>query len=351
MKIAAATLSMQSQHAAVQRQETRESLRMWVGSERPDFEGRNRTHGHQGHDQVRLSDSARARHSSESRAIDDAIEAADNDPMLTIIRRMVELLTGKPVQVYRPDTTLAEATAATPEGAPTPEAATTNPRAGYGIEYDYHSIREEAETTSFSAQGVVRTADGKEIAFKLDLDMSRYYREEVDNSFRAGDAVRKDPLVINFNGNAAQLTDQRFLFDLNADGSKEELAMLGAGSGYLALDLNGNGTIDSGAELFGPATGSGFAELAAYDQDSNGWIDESDAAYSKLRVWTPAADNAGSLDSLHARNVGALFLGQVATPFELRGAQNSDLGAIAATGLYLTESGTAGTLQEIDLSV
>jgi hypothetical protein len=347
MKIAAATIAMQSQHVAVQHQETSETLRSWVGAQRPDFEGRRPAHDN--HDQVRISEAGRAKQASKSEAADET-DQTEHDPKLLLVRRMIEMLTGKRIKVYR-----AEAAPETPPIAPPAQAQTgataASSRAGYGVEYDYHAVREEAEATSFAAQGVVKTADGKEIAFTLNINMSRQYREEVNVSVRAGDAVRKDPLVINFDGNAAQLTDQRFRFDLNADGTKEEVAMLASGSGYLALDTNGNGKIDSGKELFGPATGSGFAELAAYDQDHNGWIDESDAVYSQLRVWSPAADSAGTLETLQARKVGALYLGQIATPFELRGAGNSNLGAVAATGLYLSEDNTAGTLQEIDLSV
>lgn len=347
MKIAAATIAMQSQHLAVEHQETSETLRSWVGAQRPDFEGRHPLH--EDHDHVRISEAGRTKQASKSEAADET-EQTEHDPKLLLIRRMIEMLTGKQIKVYR-----AEAAPEAPPIAPPAQAQTgaaaAPPRAGYGVEYDYHAVREEAETTSFSAQGVVKTADGKEIAFTLNLNMSRQYREEVNVSVRAGDAVRKDPLVINFDGNAAQLTDQRFRFDLDADGNREEIAMLAPGSGYLALDTNGNGKIDSGTELFGPTTGSGFAELAAYDQDHNGWIDESDAVYSKLRVWSPTADSAGTLETLQARKVGALYLGQIATPFELRGTGNSKLGAIAATGIYLTEDKAAGTLQEIDLSV
>lgn len=321
MKIAAATIAMQAQHIAVQRQETRESLRTW-------------------RDPVRIADAGKAKDAARSKAA-DAADPADDDPRMLLIRRMLEMLTGRQVKVYRAD--------AAPEAPPA--AAPAQRRAGYGVEYDYHAVREEAEATRYAAQGVIRTADGKEIAFNLALDMSRHYREEVSVNFRAGDAVRKDPLVINFNGNAAQLTDQRLLFDLDADGNQEQVATLASGSAYLALDKNANGAIDSGTELFGPVTGSGFAELAGYDADGNGWIDESDAVYSRLRLWTPAADGSGALETLAARKIGALFLGRIATPFELRGNGNSDLGAVAATGLYLSEDGQAETIQEIDLSV
>ncbi len=159
---------------------------------------------------------------------------------------------------------------------------------------------EEFETTSFSAEGIVRTADGQEISFKLDIEMTRYYREETNVSLRAGDAVRKDPLVVNFDGTASQLSGQanrRFNFDLNGDGKAESLPQFASGSGYLALDLNRNGRIDSGKELFGPQSGNGFAELALLDNDGNGWIDENDKDYNRLEVWTPAEEGAGKLQT------------------------------------------------------
>jgi hypothetical protein len=347
MKIANAQVSMQSQHAAVTRQETRESLRTWVGAKRPDFENEQR-----GKPQVQISAAGHAAQSAEAQAIESSADAVENDPMLSLIKSMVEMLTGHRIRVFD-SSKIQHSTETT--GLPAPARASTQdappPSAGFGIEYDYHAVREESEQTSFSAQGTVRTADGKEIQFQLDLSMARQYREQVDVSFRAGDAQKKDPLVINFDGNAAQLTDQRFRFDINADGMTEQLATLAPGSGYLALDKNGNGRIDSGAELFGPATGSGFGELAALDADKNNWIDENDPAYAQLRVWTPDSQGHASLETLKARQVGALYLGNISTPFALRGANNSDLGAVAATGVYLTESGKAGTVQEIDLSV
>jgi hypothetical protein len=46
-----------------------------------------------------------------------------------------------------------------------------------------------------------------------------------------------------------------------------------------------------------------------------------------------------------------LYLGQQATPFELKDGAGNELGAVRATGLYLTEDGRAGSLQQIDLVV
>ena len=219
--------------------------------------------------------------------------------------------------------------------------------AGYGIEYDSHTRIEEKEQTSFNAEGVIRTSDGKEIKFNLTLSMSRTHVEESGVSLRAGDAVPKDPLVLNFGGTAAQLHGGRFKFDLDGDGTEEDVPTLGGNSGYLALDLNGNGTVDSGKELFGPATGNGFSELAQYDSDGNGWIDENDPVFQQLGIWTPGTD----LQSLKDRNVGALFTGNIATPFQLKDSDQASLGAVRNSGVYLTEDGKAGSLQQIDLMI
>lgn len=355
MKITNAIVAMQSQHAATMRHEERESLRTWVGRERPDFEGiaGGRPPVNVPAAPPQISEAGKAAQAAEKTAIEEATEAAERDPFLKLVRLMVEMLTGRPVKVFSAEAVepgaesieMPKTAERAGPGRPGPEPA------GFGIEYDYHAIHEESEQTTFSAQGVIRTTDGREISFNLNLSMSRQFRQEVDFSLRAGDARRKDPLVINFDGSAVQLSDQRFRFDLDADGHAEEVPLLKGGSGYLALDINGNGKIDSGAELFGPSSGSGFAELARHDEDGNGWIDESDTVFDRLRIWTPMAQATEPLATLQQRGVGALYLTNLATPFELRGSGNSDLGAVKATSLYLAETGTTGTLQEIDLTV
>lgn len=367
MKIAAADLALSADHTALTHDQRNETLRAWRG-ERPNFEAMENADR-----QARPLPSAITNISSAARAaaaappapsleagsaaqsVDAMNEAVDNDPFILLIRRMLEMLTGEEVRVFDMQRFAAElhhtemqantATAAVqPAG---------SGRAGWGMEYDAHAVHEEQETTRFSASGTIRTADGQEISFSLDLEMQRTYREETSVSVRAGDAVRKDPLVVNFDGTATQLSalaDQRFRFDLDGDGHAESLPLFASGSGYLALDRNGNGKIDSGKELFGPATGQGFGELARLDEDGNGWIDENDTAFDQLSVWTPAAEGAGTLRSLADLGIGALALAHTATPFALRGDQNADLGGVKVSGLYLTETGKPGNLQEIDLA-
>ncbi len=97
----------------------------------------------------------------------------------------------------------------------------TGQRQGWGLEYTLHETHYESEVTSFSASGLIKTADGKEIRFSLDIRLSREFLQQNYISLRAGDAV--DPLIINFAGTAAQLSQTKFAFDLDMDGIAEEI--------------------------------------------------------------------------------------------------------------------------------
>lgn len=353
MKIASSALQLESSHTKSQHHEIRESLRIWAGDRRPDFENGGLTVGSQPSTTVQISEDAKAAQSSEASAIQDSIEAAENDPMLRLIRAMISMLTGRDVDVFDASELNIDAPAPSltdPNQAPVAQG--RQQPAGYGVEYDYHESYTESEQTTFSATGVIRTEDGKEINFDLSLSMARSYHEESNVSIRLGDArQKKDPLVINFGGNAAQLTSQRFRLDLDADGKTEDINFVAGGSGFLALDRNGDGKINDGTELFGAKTGNGFAELAALDADKNGWIDENDASYADLRVWTKDGTGKDQLSTLKQANVGAISLAHIATPFDLKDVENALQGEIKASGVYLQENGTAGTIQQIDLTV
>jgi hypothetical protein len=147
------------------------------------------------------------------------------------------------------------------------------------------------------------------------------------------------------------LGDRQFSIDLNADGTAESAHFVAAGSGFLVFDRNADGRINDGREMFGPSSGDGFEELSRLDDDGNGWIDESDQSYARLRVWTKSAAGADQLLTLAETGVGAISLGRIATPFDLKDADNASRGEIRSSGIYLREDGSAGTIQQIDLAV
>lgn len=353
MKIASSDVLLFSQHALVEKHSVRESLRAWIGTERPDFEGRGRPLNRPVLDPVSISDHGKAAQKSD--AISDTTEATDNDPRMQLLISMVEAMTGRKIRILSMKD-LQSVDAPAPEQLKDSKTAgdqAASQPAGYGVEYERHETHYEAEQTQFQAQGIVKTADGREIAFKLQLSMSREYLQQNDVSVRLGDAARqaKDPLVINFNGSAAQLTATKFSFDLDADGSAENISFVSPGSGFLALDKNQDGKINNGSELFGPASGNGFSELAAYDQDGNQWIDENDAVFSQLRVWSKDAQQNDHLATLKEAGVGALYLGNVATEFSHKNADNQLNAQVRSSGIYLNENGSLGSLQQIDLAV
>lgn len=216
--------------------------------------------------------------------------------------------------------------------------------------YEQGTFQFEQEDTVFSTVGTVRTSDGREINFNVDVAMSRQFQQTFQQDLQRASASMCDPLVINLDTDVAELSDQKFYFDIDADGELDEISQLGAKSGYLALDKNGDGVINDGSELFGTASGDGFADLAKYDEDGNGWIDENDAIWSKLKIWCKDENGNDVLYRLADKGVGAICLQNASTDFTLQGGTGQTNGAIRKTGVFLYENGNVGTVQHVDVA-
>ena len=207
----------------------------------------------------------------------------------------------------------------------------------------------ESEETSFSTSGTVKTADGREIEFNVNLLMSREFSESA-YAKRLDQVTYMDPLVINIDSDIASVSDQSFYFDLDSDGVLDSIHMPTSG-GFLALDKNGDGQINDGSELFGTQSGDGFEDLGVYDEDGNGWIDENDSVFEDLLIWTRDSDGTDRLVGLSKAGVGAICLSNVSTNFALNDTEtNESYAAIRKSGIYLTEDGNVGTIQHVDLA-
>lgn len=230
---------------------------------------------------------------------------------------------------------------------------TTNEPGSLWTVQNYQSVTEtETEATSFSSTGSVVTKDGRNIDFNVTMEMSRSFTKTSENLSSSTQYILTDPLVIQLDDAPDTISDQKWMFDIDGDGTKEEINSLNEGNGFLALDKNGNGIIDDGNELFGTKSGNGFKDLSAYDEDGNGWIDEADSVYSKLKVWTKDKNGNDKLMDLKQADVGAIYLGSAETNFTHKNAETNDVNAVVRqTGLYLHEStGKAGTVQQIDFA-
>lgn len=348
MKIASSGIAFQSTHSSLELNQTQENLQFWIG-ENPDAEADGPFAA-----TVSISKKGlelqRSLYNSGTNALDGETENVLSDAeeqKLTLLEILLENLTGKKIR-FR---TLRKIKYN--DGAPGIQPLQVNPpaRAGWGLSLDSVTTRYESEKTTFSSTGTVLTSDGKEIRIDLQLSMSRELMSREEIHIRAGDAVKKDPLVVNFNAPSASLRDTKFSFDVDCDGIADQISGLTSGSGFLALDLNKDGRINNGSELFGPQSGNGFSDLAGYDSDNNGWIDENDGIFDKLRIWT--RDEAGNdvLFALGEKGIGAIYLGSAGTDFSLRDQANRENGVIRRTGIFLKENGAAGTIQHVDLVV
>lgn len=219
------------------------------------------------------------------------------------------------------------------------------------VDIAHQRIYTEEERLNVASQGVITTADGREINFMLELEMERSFK--LEESFKEERVSRSliDPLVINLNGGAAGLTNSSFSFDLNADGSEEDISFVSQGSGFLALDINNDGKINDGSELFGTQGKDGFSHLAEHDADNNRWIDENDEIFSKLKVWSRDTEGNEQLVSLKEAGVGAVYLGSTSSSFDLTDDQNNLLGQIKRSGVFLMEDGAVSSIQELDIAV
>ncbi|MBE2986669.1 hypothetical protein CCAL12920_08095 [Campylobacter sp. RM12920] len=204
----------------------------------------------------------------------------------------------------------------------------------------------ETEELKIKTKAVVM-ADGKQLEVDLDLMLQRSFLR----SITLFDVVSKfyDPLVIALDGGMPSIKNDRIAFDIDADGEVDQISRLGANSGFLALDLNENGAIDDGSELFGIRSGDGFVDLAKFDDDGNGWIDENDEIFNKLRIWQNN-DDGKRLLALGEVGVGAIFLGSAQGNFSFKNDINTEMAKLRSTGLFLFENGRAGAIAQIDFA-
>ena len=126
-----------------------------------------------------------------------------------------------------------------------------------------------------------------------------------------------DPIILDLdhNGYTFSTLENGVQFDINADGIKDQVAWNTSGDGILAIDLNHDGVINDGTEIFTPdfAGGhfaSGSAALASLDTNHDGLIDFGDEAFDSLVIWKDAnADgitDAGELSSLADNGIASI---------------------------------------------
>ncbi|WP_447773252.1 hypothetical protein [Aeromonas veronii] len=268
----------------------------------------------------------------------DGIPDDGLDNRQRLIKLMIEAMLGHEIELPKPIKSTEEGG----EGVTQGEAAAQATEPDQLVEVTDTLLQQEQLNVVASAS--IETQDGQSL--QLDLGFVLDWRQLDISKRRTTLNALKDPLVLNLDGKIADLTDARVKFDIDQDGKEDNLPGLGEGSGFMALDRNGNGTIDDGGELFGARSGNGFGELATLDEDGNGVLDEGDSQFSALQFWHPEHAPIALVEL----GIGAILLRPLDTPFTHLG-ESGNQGVLRQSGLYLTEQGKGGWVQQIDLRV
>lgn len=210
---------------------------------------------------------------------------------------------------------------------------------------------QDMQQISVNLSGLLTTDDGQQIEFQYAASASQSFSFEYGRGeYAERVSVRKDPLIVNYSGGFNNLSSQSYDFDLDSDGKTETISFAGVGSGFLALDINNDGVINNGSELFGASSGDGFSELSKYDEDGNGFIDAGDSVYSQLKIYTKAEAGEEQLFSLEQLQIAAIGLESVSTPFRVADQLNNELGMVRSTGIFVRADGSVDSVQQIDLT-
>ncbi len=178
--------------------------------------------------------------------------------------------------------------------------------------------------------------------------------------------IGRDPLVLDLDGDGIEAVGinsaNPILFDHNADTVKTATGWIKADDGILVLDRNGNGTIDSGRELFGDNTllttgayaglhaANGFQALADLDTNADKKVDSADAAYAQLRVWQDTNQDgisqAGELKTLSQLGIASISTVGVASNINLGNGNTQPLSATTSASLvYIQRHQTVEVLR------
>lgn len=236
--------------------------------------------------------------------------------------------------------------------------------------------KEASETTGWIRAGVSATRlNGVIAAAYLGYNIGTALNEEFgisdwlfdklfndyDNLNHDGKYYQYDPLTLDLDGDGIEtIATKGFagsLFDHNRDGIRTATGWVAADDGLLVRDLNGNGKIDNGGELFGDNTllkngntaAHGYAALADLDDNGDGKIDASDAAFADLRVWRDLNQD-GESQSNELLTLQDLGIQSLNTAYK---DSNKNLGngnTLAQTGSYTKTDGTTADMGDLLLA-
>lgn len=232
------------------------------------------------------------------------------------------------------------------------------------IEFDYDKFFRNTNLNENISAGAGAYTDEDVIEFfesTNEIDNSKRIKKiikGVANAVSTARNTRYDPLILDLDddGFNVETKENGANFDLDKNGLAEKINWTKK-DGILCLDLNGNGKIDNGGEVFGDWTmlpdgaraKNGFEALAQYDSNEDGVIDADDEIFSQLRVWVDADGNGvsgdGELKTLSELGIVSINLG-----YENVNAETGTEALIGNTATFTRTDGTTGKAGELWVS-
>lgn len=169
--------------------------------------------------------------------------------------------------------------------------------------------------------------------------------DDIKKKYKTAETI-PSPIALDLDGDGVETTavTAGTHFDHAADGFAEATGWIAADDGLLVRDINGNGTIDSGKELFGSETllaggtkaANGFEALRELDSNQDGKVDTIDVDFASLRVWKDANGNgltdAGELLALVDAGVQSINVAYTSsTAVDAQGNEHRQVGSFTTT--------------------
>ena len=240
------------------------------------------------------------------------------DPKALLIKTIIAAFIEKTVKDLRAKEFGGTNKDITDPAAPLPDQARENVQLiGPNLSLDAHYLFAEMETISFTLNGVVKTADGQEISFELELNIEKTMLFEKNFSIRTGDGDSTEPTIVHFSGTAAQLTNFSFEFEFESNDTNGQ-----------SFRRPGWGHVRFGAEL-----------KQLYNTFS-----------SVMRKMKQAV--LGSLADSHEKTPGeSMGLQGVQLPFQVNNFQLDMETIMMKSSIYTYNDGNAGSIPRINLAL
>ncbi|WP_108811931.1 putative Ig domain-containing protein [Sphingorhabdus sp. Alg231-15] len=204
----------------------------------------------------------------------------------------------------------------------------------------YRIYAQDGELMIGSKKGVTQALDGASVL-----------------NFKNRDIGMLSPIVLDLDGDGIELRKykkSKARFDMDGDGSRDNVGWTGKGDGFLVIDRNNNGLIDNGTELSflteAPGAKSDLQALSALDSNGDGIVSSLDVRFRELKVWVDRNDNgltdAGELATLDHHGIASVSLDRRATNERVKVGNN----ILLATSSFTRTDGTTGAVGDAVLA-